>query len=92
MRRLIAAAGIAIGIAGCTPLDPTANPAGAPQAVASLPSDAPISLFPKEAERSDDIVIARADPRLKYRTSSDCHYVNYDGSCKSKKFASYKLD
>ncbi len=92
MRRSIAAVGIALGIAGCAPMAPVANPVGPMQAVASLPADPPTPLFPKELERANDIVIARTDPRVKYRTSPDCHYVNYDGSCKFKKFVSYKIE
>jgi hypothetical protein len=88
----MAAAGIALGFAGCAPLDPAANPVATAPSVASLPTDPPIPLFPKELERANDIVIARTDPRVKYRTSPDCHYVNYDGSCKFKKFVSYKIE
>ncbi len=92
MRCLIAAVCIAVGIAGCTPLEPAADMVSAPQAVTSLPTDPPISLFPDSREKSKDIVIARPDPRVKYRTSPDCHYVNYDGSCKSKRFVSYRIE
>ncbi len=83
MRCLIAAICIAVGAAGCAPLEPAALSVSATQAVASLPTDPPISLLPDSRDKSNDIVIARPDPRLKYRTSPDCHYVNYDGSCKS---------
>lgn len=92
MRHLFAAAGIALGMAGCAPLDPAASPVGATPVVASLSTDPPIALFPKHLEAPNAIVTARTDPRVKYRTSPDCHYVNYDGSCKFKKFVSYKIE
>ena len=92
MRRFITSAGLALAIAGCASPEPTTPQMVVSPALTTLPTDAPISLFPVGLKTSNDIVIARPDPRVKYRTSPDCHYVNYDGSCKHKKYVSYRIE
>jgi hypothetical protein len=84
--------GLALGLTACGSAIPDGTPAADLPIEVSAPAGAPIRLSPDNPVKSTSSVGVNPDGRVKYRTSPDCHYVNYDGSCKFKKYPSYRIN
>lgn len=91
MRRFIAATFVMLGLSGCAEMEPVPAPPLDAQLTQATTRGTPTSLMPDLPIKSPRVVAVRADPRVKYTTSPKCHYINYDGSCKFKKYPSYRI-
>ena len=87
MRCFVTATCGMLWLAGCA----QPEPAVVASSQAPAPPAAPIRLMPDVPFRAPVPVVARVDQRVKFTTSPDCHYTNYDGSCKFKKYPSYRI-
>lgn len=84
--------GLALGLTACGSAIPSGSPVANMPIEATATAGAPIRLSPDNPVKSTASVGVSPDSRVKYTTSPDCHYVNYDGSCKFKKYPSYRIN